>query len=184
MLGDYESIAHLLNDPRAKRFVTSQLRSTGGLLQSDDFLKIIDRVTGTVLNMSYFVPLEVCAKLGNQLWSAMGISVSVAEDRSFANKFAYVALACICHLARSGIDIVSISEGTSGSVIEARIPANFWTWEGRLFSGLHQSGGIVEVSAAVTFKGQSFDWGRGNKIVAELLASVEIAAADLLSQGA
>lgn len=184
LLGDYESLMALLNDSRARKIITSYATYSKRGLNGDDFLKIVDRVQGACLGATPIIPLDICAKIGHALWSSIGITKSAQREREFLMKFGYVSLSCICYLSKNGMEIISTSEGASRCVIEARVPGTLLTYEGRLYSSIQMQGSAAQVSVAVAFRGQAFDWGRSHRLLDDLMNNIEEIGSLLMSDEA
>jgi hypothetical protein len=179
-LGDYELISHLLQDSRVESLLGPNATQSSGGMSGDDVLKTADRIISVTLDISSVVPLDISAKIGHALWSALGVKSTSTDSAPIHTRFAYVAIASLCYLRRNSMSIISMSEKQSTAVLQAKVAGSFlWTGEGRCHVVMQNRNSHVDVAAAVEFPGQGFDWGRGSKLVAEFLSHVNRMATEL-----
>jgi hypothetical protein len=179
-----DSIAHVLENHESKKYLSGQEQPYKSYLGSDDYLKGLDRALSVAFDISPLIPMDVCARGGRAIWSFLGISIAASQSRSYNRRYPYITLACLSYLCRKGMDIISISENGNKGVIQARVPDSFLTWEGRLLIAIQNNGSTIDVGAGVNFKGQRFDWGKGNRILDELLLDIDVASEAIMRSDA
>jgi hypothetical protein len=88
-----------------------------------------------------------------------------------------VLLAVLAFLAASAMPIVDVADTNANSLIQAVLPSNLLTMKGRIIVTLRADGRRVQLEAATKIPGQMYDWGRSNRILANLFQAVAARAA-------
>ena len=55
------------------------------------------------------------------------------------------------------------------SVLEAKLPSDLWSFEGKIIASLNALADATLVEVATVIKGQLFDWGKSNRILEALV---------------
>lgn len=110
--------------------------------------------------------------------AARWIATGKQRRRELEHPYGYVALGVLTFLAQRSMRATSIAETDGECLIEAVLPRNLLTVQGEFVVRLHAAGERVDVDAAVTVPGQLYDWGRANRTLTKLFATLDVRAAE------
>ena len=172
-------LKRLLSDPRVKALIEDELAYSTKPGSATDWLKAVDKLLSRSLGTRFPVPLDVCGRWGSEMWSRLGFKVQRLRRYTYQRQFGQVIIASLRYVARNGMEVRLMAEAESLCLVEAIIPSNWLSWEGRLRLAIKDDGSDASMCAEVEFPGQFFDWGRGSKLLDTMFVSIESKIPDL-----
>lgn len=136
-------------------------------LSGKEFLALCDKV------VSLGVPLESIGAMGQALWAQLGIETGKDHTEAFSIPPGTAIVAALCALARGGQPVQQVRQFTDGCLIEAKLPSDIWSFEGRLMVTIRRSDQITRVDGATEIKGQLFDWGKSKRCLQALFSDIK-----------
>ena len=131
-------------------------------MSAEDFLKGAEQAFATT---GVFAPLRFVAGTAVPMFSALGINFERARTATIARPTGTVIVETICDLARHGRAVCGVRQFETGCALEAVVPSDAIAWEGRMHVSCRRSGAGTLVEAAMTIKGQGFDFGRSRRML-------------------
>jgi hypothetical protein len=136
-------------------------------MSGEDFLEAVDKIIP-------IVSLKAVAELAVPIFQYIGIKTGKARSQSIQCPPGKVNVAVLCALAHHGQEIRQVQQFEDGCMLEAKIPSDFWSWEGSLFVTIHATNGATRVDAATTIKDQLYDWRKSNRCLERLFSAIEM----------
>lgn len=111
------------------------------------------------------------------LSTKMGIKTGKTRTELLADPPGQVMVEVLCALARHGWSLVKVHQGDLGCVFDAKLPSDFWSFEGKITVAVERRGTQTKVEAATNIPGQRFDWGKSACCLDALFADLRTKAA-------
>ncbi|MGH6837677.1 MAG: hypothetical protein ACREDT_02520 [Methylocella sp.] len=140
-------------------------------MSGEDFLGAADKVVSLVVST---VSLKAVAELAVPILGYLGIKTGKARSKTIQCPPGKAIVAVLCAFARQGQEIRQVQQFEDGCMLEAKIPSDFWSWEGSLFVTIHVSNDATRVDAATNIKVQLYDWGKSNRYLERLFSAIEV----------
>lgn len=136
-------------------------------LSGKEFLALCDRV------VSLGVPLDSVGAMGQALWARLGIETGKEHSETFSIPPGTAIVAALCALARGGQMVQQVRQFTDGCLLEAKLPSDIWSFEGKLVVTIRRSDQITRVDGATEIEGQIFDWGKSRRCLQALFKDIK-----------
>ncbi len=158
------TIADLMRHERAAEQIAAAEGHVTKGMSGEQVLALADKaIPGTRLG----------GELGQRLWSNLGVKSATQKETTFPDApYAYVMLGLFCACARHGLTIDEITEPEPGghAVVAATVPSSLLAFAGQILLDVRSAErqGFT-VTGHTIFKGQMFDWGRGGRLLDEVM---------------
>jgi hypothetical protein len=106
------------------------------------------------------------------LYAKMGIKTGKTRTEVLADPPGQVMVELLCALARHGMPLEKVHQGDAGCVFEAKLPSDFWSFEGKLVISVERIGAETKVEAATNIPGQRYDWGKSARCLETLFGDL------------
>jgi hypothetical protein len=133
---------------------------------AEDFLAGVDKW----LNLP--ISLEMIGQVAGPLGGKLGIRTGKTRRERIALRPGRALVNVMAMLARHGYHVKTVHQELDSCSIVATIPSDFRSWEGTLTVTIRRAAEFSEVEAAVSIKGQLYDWGKGSGIVKEFFDEI------------
>lgn len=133
----------------------------------EEFLALCDKV------VSLGVPLESIGRVGQTLWARAGIETGKEHSEDFSIPPGAAIVAALCALARRGQLLQQVRQFADGCLLEAKLPSDVWSFEGKLLVNIRRGGRITRVEGATEIEGQLFDWGKSKRCLQTLFSDIK-----------
>ncbi len=93
---------------------------------------------------------------------------------TYPHDYASMAICLALALRHANRKLMALYDIPQGAVIEAKLAGDFWSWPGRLRFGIFdQSASFTYVIATAEIKGQLYDWGKGRRVLEQVMWETE-----------
>jgi hypothetical protein len=140
-------------------------------LTGEQFLMLADKL------VPLGVPLEGLVAVVQPLYIRLGIKTGKARSRQVAAPVGQVIVRALCSLARHGQKLHGVTQAADGCLLEAALPSDLFSLEGKLLVSVRRSGSQAEVCGATHIGGQLYDWGKSNRCLDKLFTDLACEAA-------
>jgi hypothetical protein len=140
-------------------------------MTGEDWLELYDKAFQSK------IPMKTVAALAAPIYAKLGIKTGKSRTEVFAEPPGQVMVDVLCALTRNGLPLSKVHQGQSGCVFEAKLPSDFWGFEGQVVVSVESVGTQTKVDAATTIPGQLFDWGKSARCLEKLFSDLRIKAA-------
>jgi hypothetical protein len=148
-------------------------------MSAEEFLAMGDTVLGGVVPTA--VPLSKVVDIVQPIATRLGIKNHKRRSEQVAQPPGRVLVGVMCSLALRSMTISAVHQASDGCVIEAEVPSSMWVTSAGLVATVTGRGDATEMEAAVTARGQMYDWGKGKAALNALFDDVaRYAAPDLV----
>jgi hypothetical protein len=111
------------------------------------------------------------------LYAKLGIKTGKTQSEVRADPPGQVIVDVLCALARHGMPLDKVHQGDAGCVFEAKLPSDFWSFEGKVVISIERIGAKTKVEAATVIPGQLYDWGKSARCLESLFGDLRSNAA-------
>ncbi len=125
------------------------------------------------------VSFTTLAKISVPLWKHLGVGVTRNLERSVKMPIGRATVATLCALARQNQTLKSVTDTSTGCVIEATIPSDMWAFDGDLQIVIDRDGEHTHLDITGRIMGSYYDWGKTQKIINSLADDIPAVAAEL-----
>ena len=115
---------------------------------------------------------KTVAAIAAPLFASLGIKTGATRTETLAGPPGQVIVDVLCTLARHGLPLGKVHQADAGCVLEAKLPADLWAYEGQLVVTIERHGDATKVTAVTTIPGQKYDWGKSNRCLETLFAEL------------
>jgi hypothetical protein len=140
-------------------------------MTAEDWMALYDKAFKPV------VSVQTIASIAAPIYAKMGIKTGKSRTEELSEPPGRVIVDVLCALARNGLPLVKVHQGQSGCVFEAKLPSDFWAFEGRVVVTVESTGEETKVEAATNIPGQLFDWGKSTRCLEKLFGDLRAKAA-------
>jgi hypothetical protein len=123
------------------------------------------------------VSVKTVAAIAAPLYAKMGIKTGKARSAILDAPPGEVMVEVLCALRKHGLPLVNVHQGESGCVFEAKLPSDFWAFEGQVVVTIECTGTQTKVDAATNIPGQLFDWGKSMRYLDAIFGDLRTKAA-------
>lgn len=159
----YETI---LKYPGVRDTLERNARQAPKCLTGEQFLKLADKL------VPLGVPLEGLVSMVQPLYARLGIKTGKERVRKVAAPVGQVIVRALCSLARHGQTLHGVAQAIDGCLLDASLPSDLFSLEGKLLVSVRRSGVQAEVCGATHIGGQLFDWGKSNRCLNTLFTDL------------
>jgi hypothetical protein len=152
-----------VRDQIARSAVGATARMTG-----EEFLGLCDMAFRPMTGVS----LKMVATIAAPIYARLGVRTGKTRAEVVARPVGQVIVAALCSLARRGRPLKEVHQGEAGCLLEAVLPSDVWSFEGRLVISIERLDGGTRVEAVTTVPGQLFDWGKSTRCLDEVFTDV------------
>lgn len=163
---DYEA---LLQTPAVRELIAGHAARSKQRMSGEQFLEISEKVLAPVM---CGLPLSTIGTVCNQVYTKLGVKMSRALSRRFAQPPGRVLVGVLCSLAEHGHEMRGATQAQDGCVLQASIPSDLLSFAGELVVTVRREPQGTSVDAAATIKGQYFDWGKSRRCLERLMGDV------------
>jgi hypothetical protein len=162
----------VLHHDEVRQLVSGASGLHGHGMTAEEFFKVAKPMMKAVSPGSELVPMEAIAELSVGLGTRLGIKSGTEMRTVFAHPPGRVIAAVLCSFASRGQNLSACEQGRDGCALSAKLPSSLFTWTGDILATLvRQPEGTVMV-ANITIPGQMYDWGKGKKVLEDLISDV------------
>lgn len=168
--GDWSSevrYQELIAVPEIRDLVSNSAAMARKRLSAEEFLALADKI----------IPLNISLeKLGSALAPVMarlGLETGKQRVEDIPMPPGRVIVAALCSLAREGQTLQQVHQFEDGCLLEAVLPSDMWSWEGRLVASIRRTDAGSRVEAATRIKGQLYDWGKSRRCLDTFMANLK-----------
>ncbi len=163
----------LLADAEARERIAAAGRVAPQGVTSEDLLAVFDAVSPIGISLGKLTTAIV------PIYDKLGIKTSRHSQGIFDAPPRCVMLAVLCTLAAKGMVVAKVHQDTDKCSLIADIPPGLITNRGQMAILIAAHDAYVQVSFATTISGQWYDWGKSERMMDDLFASIR---ADLTDQ--
>jgi hypothetical protein len=164
----YETI---LKFPGVRDTIERHARQAPKRMSGEQFLALADKL------VPLGVPLEGLVSLAQPFYERMGIKTGKERARQVGAPVAKVIVRALCSLARHGQTLRGVTQAADGCLLEASLPSDLFSLEGKLVVSVRRDGPQAEVCGATHIPGQLYDWGKSNRCLNALFTDLTSEAA-------
>lgn len=142
-----------------RKIAAASARMTGPGLSAEQFLKLSDIAMKPLTGVS----MSTVGSIAPALYARMGLKTGKTKSQHLPGRIGQVIVAGLCALALRSQELVAVEQGSDGCVLTAKIPSDFFSWEGKMVVTFARAAGernSVEVGASTVIGGQLYDWGK------------------------
>ncbi len=161
----------ILRYPGVRDEIESNARQARKRLTGEQFLALADKL------LPLGVPLEGLVSVVQPFYERLGIKTGKTRSRPIAAPVGQVIVRTLCSLARHGQALQGVTQAVDGCLLEATLPSDVFSLQGKLLVTVRRSGVEAEVCGATHIGGQLFDWGKSNRCLDTLFTDLTRAAA-------
>lgn len=158
----------LLELPEVRALITQHMEQAHVPLSAEAFLKACDIAMKPLTGVS----LSKLSSVVQPFYARIGIRTGKQQQRIIKAPPGRTLVALLCSLARHGQKLCRVIWDKEGCLLEASLPSDVWSYEGRLIISIHWVGREAVVEAATNIKGQLFDWGKSKRCLEELFTDL------------
>lgn len=159
--------AKLIRIPEVRDKIGRHTAMAPKRLSGEEFLALCDKV------VSLGVPLESIGLVGQALWARVGVETGKEHAEAFSIPPGAAIVAALCALARRGQNLQQVRQFTDGCLLEAKLPSDIWSFEGRILVNIRRSERLTRVEGATAIEGQFFDWGKSKRCLQTLFSDIK-----------
>jgi hypothetical protein len=123
------------------------------------------------------VSMKTVVAIAAPIYAKMGVKTGKKRTEMLAEPPGLVMVDVLCALAKHGLPLTNVHQGSSGCVFEAKFPSDFWASEGKVVVSVEHVGDETKVEAATNIPGQLFDWGKSVRCLENLFGHLNQRAA-------
>jgi len=159
---DLTSVADILKQARAAELIAEAKGGATRGVSGEEFLGAADKL---------FPGAKIGGAIGQALGKKMGLKAQAEQTAQLPGApYAYGVLALMCAAARASLETAEIAEPEPGvCVLHARTPSTIWAFGGEAVFTVRADPAGAAIEAMTVHAGQVFDWGRGKRLLAEVL---------------
>ncbi len=161
----------LIRIPEVRDRIGRQAAMAKKDLSAEEFLASFDKA------VPRGVSLEKLGAVIQPLGAQLGIKTGKERSETLQSPPGTVIVSALCSLARHGQALQQVRQFEDGCLLEAILPSDMWSWEGRLYVSVREAGTGSRVDGATQIEGQLFDWGKSKRCLAALFADLKAAPA-------
>jgi hypothetical protein len=163
---DYEA---LIRVPDVRERIARHAALAKTRLSGEQFLDICDKLLSPVAGG---VPLTAIAAITQPLTEKLGMKTGCARSATFHELPGTMLVAILCSLAQNGHKLQTVTQASDGCVIDAQVPSDIWSLAAELRIALQPVEEGTLIDAAVTVKGQYFDWGKSRRAIDRIFSDI------------
>jgi hypothetical protein len=149
-------------------------------MSAEDFLSMGDKLLGSMAGAP--IPISTVVELVQPVYTRLGLKHDKQRSGRLELPAGRATVGVLCSLALHSMTISAVHQAADGCVIEAEVPSSMFVFSSGLVATVTAlTDGGTQLEAAVTARGQLYDWGRGKAALDTLFADVaRYAAPDLV----
>ena len=160
----------LLAHPEVRALIARHAAMAKQGMTGEDFMKCIDVFYKPMVGIS----LVTVGKFAQPFNEKLGIKTGKERSKRLAMPIGRLIVGAICTLARHGRKLRDIQQTPDGCAIEASLPSDFWSLEGKITVRFHRREDATLVEASTYIGGQWYDWGKSAKCLDELFDEIAV----------
>lgn len=164
--------AKLMKNPEVRERLAA-IRSPEKRMTGEEWLGLCDKVFKPMNGVS----MKTVAEIAAPIYAKIGIKTGKNRMQIVREPIGVVMVNVLSSLARNGLPLIEAHQGRLGCVIEAKLPSDLWSFEGKLIITVERVSAHTMVEAATTIPGQWFDWGKSTRCLQTLFDDVRSSAA-------
>jgi len=165
--------SEFVSDEKARSTIAYHAGLARKGMSAREFLSYCDKA----LQPLFGIRLEPIIRLVVPVYSALGIKTGKTHIERVPRPGHDVLLSLLCSFARNNQALVSASQAIDGCILKAKLPSDFWSFEGTVVASLRIEGEGTVAELATSIPGQLYDWGKSKRALRRL-------ASDLLQEPA
>ena len=114
------------------------------------------------------ISVKTVTAIVTPIYARMGIKTGKSRTEVLAEPPGQVMVEVLCAFARNGLPLGKVHQGEAGCVFEAKLPSDFWSFEGQVVVSVERVSNGTKVEAATTIPGQLYDWGKSARCLEHL----------------
>ncbi|HSU13768.1 hypothetical protein [Longimicrobium sp.] len=139
-------------------------------MSAEQFLKLFDRPFQALTGVP--IPLSPLIGIAQPIYARLGVKTGQERVATVDRPIHEALAALLCSLARNGQVLHEFHLASDGCMVEAVLPSDLWSWEGKVLVALRRTDPRTEVRASTAIKGQMFDWGKSSRCLDALLLDI------------
>lgn len=128
-------------------------------ITAEQFLEVYDLALSPLTGVS----IGTVAKIAVPIYSRLGIRTGKTRRERIPRPVGHVLTAALCSLARRGQVLQHVHQAQDGCVLEAQLPSDLWSFEGKLVVSIARATEGASIEASTEIPGQLFDWGKSQR---------------------
>lgn len=164
---EYDALLRIpeFRDQIAKHAAQSKKSITG-----EEFLNFCDKAFQPMSGVS----MEALVSIVQPVSSKLGIKTGKNKSQVFDKPPGKILLALLCSLARHDQNLQQVKQAQDSCMLEAEIPSDLWSLEGRLVITVSRKEAGTYVEAGTVITGQLYDWGKSKRCLNELFSDLSM----------
>jgi hypothetical protein len=163
---DYEV---LIRVPEVRERIARCAARAKKRMSGEQFLDICDKLLSPLTSG---VSLTAIAAVTQPLTEKLGVKTGCTRSATFQESPATMLVAVLCSLAQNGQMLRNVSQASDGCLIEAQVPSDIWSLAAELQIAVRPVNDGTEIEAAVTVKGQYYDWGKSRRVIGQIFDDI------------
>jgi len=160
----------LLGIPEFRDLIAKHAAQSKQPLSGEAFLNFCDKAFQPISGVS----METLVSIAQPISSKLGIKTGKTRSQVFNNPPGKILLALLCSLARRGQNLQQVKQMQDSCMLEAGIPSDLWSLEGRLVINVSREGAGTCVEAGTIITGQLYDWGKSKRCLNVLFSDLSM----------
>ena len=157
----------LIRIPEVRDLISRHATIAKKHLSGEEFLAFFDKV------IPLGISLEKLGAVVQPISAQLGIKTGKEHSETLSSPPGTVIVSALCSLARHGQVLQQVRQFEDGCLIEATLPSDMWSWEGTLYVSVRKADSGTRVDAAISVKGQLFDWGKSKRCLNALFTDLK-----------
>ncbi len=158
----------LLACPEVRDLIARYAGMAKKSMTGEEFMKCADVFYKPMVGIS----LETVSKFAVPLNEKLGIKTGKERQKRLKDPIGRLIVGTICTLAKHGRKLQDIRQTEDGCLLEAKLPSDFWSLEGKITVSFHRQSDATLVEAVTYIPGQLYDWGKSNQCLDELFDEI------------
>lgn len=142
-------------------------------MTGEEWLGLYDKAFNPIPGVS----LKTVASVVAPIYAKLGVRTGKTRAEDLHQPIGSTIVDVLCALAESGLPLNEVHQGETGCVIEASLPSDLLSFEGRLVITVERTTSGTRVEAATNIPGQWFDWGKSSRCLESLFGRLHQKAA-------
>lgn len=159
----------LLRIPQVRDLIAAHAARSAAKMSAEQFLGVCDKLLSP---LTAGVPLSPLAKVGQSMYANMGIKTGKARQGFLPTPIGHVIVRTLCSFAERGQQLISAKPAADGCLLEATLPSDLWSFEGKLLATISRQNQGTHVEAVTDIRGQLFDWGKSTRCLETLFSDL------------
>lgn len=160
----------LLQIPEVRELIADYATRSTAKMSAEQFLGVADKLLAP---LTAGLPLSPLAKVGQSMYANMGVKTGKSREEFLPTPIGHVIVRALCSFAERGQQLLAAKPAADGCLLEATLPSDVWSFEGKLVVTISQQHQGTYVESLTDIPGQLFDWGKSKRCLDTLFVDLQ-----------